>query len=567
MRRPLPKARNKDMIMSSDEKNHGTPIGSGEATGVLDESAERTQIDDFQGGSSSSAIAVERADILSTRKKKSHDSQLQELIFPKRLMAILSDPANADCIRWGPDGSSFFIVDKDIFARKIMPRLSTRQAKFTSFVRKLNRWGFSFVTKGPATGHYRHDYFHRDKPFLVSQMYYHNSRAKEALKGTGRSTSSGDEKQGNQVFDDSKVSSDRNLIRDARIERQLMASSSHHIYNAPIISQGGGSLSSAELLKESSEKSVVIRQRHLVDPGQPNRDNHHVFAEQPTAFLHHRLNPTGIHNAPSLHRHGLRDLITPNDSGASNNDQDPRLCSWSNHNLGVMPGSHAWPNFGVGADQPSLILQTKDMEFTHESLSQSLARAPGNPLVLLNDTRLQQEGNLHPSGLATMTGYNDPVQFLAQPLHHSSSTNQDERILGQFGQRISGSILPLSFPSIHAPMMPGDRLPMSLNSSEVLHPSAATFLESPQLAMVQQSMMGMQNFPQDGAGRPARLAETSLLNLDLRPFLPSSMVYPIGNSQASLQPSGVRNHRGGEPSFNSKGPSSGLDDEKLSKQK
>ena len=126
--------------MSSEEKDHETHLGNGEETGVLDESSERTQIRDVQWGSSSSVAPIGMTDTSSTRKKKSNDSQLQELIFPKRLMAILADPANADCIRWGQDGSSFFILDKDIFARKIMPRLSTRRAKFSSFVRKLNRW-------------------------------------------------------------------------------------------------------------------------------------------------------------------------------------------------------------------------------------------------------------------------------------------------------------------------------------------------------------------------------------------------------------------------------------------
>ena len=140
MRRPLAKASNKDMIMSSDKKDHETQIEDGDEIEILEESSERTEIQDVQGGSSSSAVPVGRADISSTRNRKTNDSQLQELIFPKRLMAILSDPANADCIRWGQDGSSFFILDKDIFARKIMPRLSTRRAKFSSFVRKLNRW-------------------------------------------------------------------------------------------------------------------------------------------------------------------------------------------------------------------------------------------------------------------------------------------------------------------------------------------------------------------------------------------------------------------------------------------
>lgn len=553
--------------MSSDEKGHETQIGHGEeGTGVLDETSERVQQHELRG-SSSSTIPVGRADISSSRKRKSNDSQLQELIFPKRLMAILSDPANADCIRWGPDGSSFFILDKDIFARKIMPRLSTRRAKFSSFVRKLNRWGFSFVTKGPATGHYRHDYFHRDKPFLVSQMYYHNSRAKEALKGAGRSTStgSGDEKQGNQVCDDNKISSDRSIPRDA-IERQLMASSSRHNYNVSPATQAG--LQSSTELNECSENSVVVRQRSLVDhAGQLNMENP-VFAEQATSLLHYRLNPTGA-NTPSLHRSDIRDLlIDANDGGApSNYEQDARLRSWNNHSLGVVPGSsRAWPNFGVAVEQRSFIMQGKETEFTPESLSQSLVRAPVNPLVILNDPRLQQEGNLHLSGLASFAGYNDPRQFLAPHQHNNSGTNHDER-MGQFNRRVSGSALPhLGFPGIHTPIVPGDRLPLSLDSSDMLHPSSTGFSECPQLTLVQQSMMGLHNHLQGVAVRPTRLAETSLLNLDLRPFLPSSM-YPTRNSQPCLQHSDVRyNDHGEEPSVRRKG-TPGSDDENLSKRK
>ncbi len=95
-------------------------------------------------GESSSVPATTEEDIVTRRRGRSSssrkDDELQELIFPKRLMAILSDPNNIDCIQWGSEGASFYIVDREIFAAKIMPRLSTRQAKFSSFVRKLNRW-------------------------------------------------------------------------------------------------------------------------------------------------------------------------------------------------------------------------------------------------------------------------------------------------------------------------------------------------------------------------------------------------------------------------------------------
>lgn len=398
-------------------------------------------------------------------------------------------------------------------------------------------------------------------------MYYHNSRAKEALKGTGRSTSSGDEEQRNQVFDDNKVSSDRNMVRDARIERQLMPSSSHHNYDVPQIPRGASSQQLSSEFKESSEKSAILRQRNLVDPGLLNRECF-VFAEQPTSSLQQRLNPAGAHNSSSLQRHEIRDLIEANAGGTATNDHDPRLSSWNNYALGLVSGSRAWPNFGVGADQHPLIMQAKEMELTHQSLAQGLARVPVNPLVILNDTRLQQEGNVHLSGLGTITGYNDRLQLLAQ--HQHNSTSQDER-MGQFGQRISGSILPhrMSYPSIPTPMMPCDRLPLSLDSSEMLNSSSSAFLESPQLAMLQQSVLGLQNLPrtQVGAVRPSHLAESSLMNLDLRPFLPSS-VYPIGNSQSSLQPVGVRNHQGDEPSFHREGrPGDEEDDEKVAKQK
>lgn len=77
--------------------------------------------------------------VVATNNKDSRDN-LQEVIFPKRLMGILENPSNHDCIQWGSDGKSFSITDEDTFEKRIMPRLSMRKSKFSSFLRKLNRW-------------------------------------------------------------------------------------------------------------------------------------------------------------------------------------------------------------------------------------------------------------------------------------------------------------------------------------------------------------------------------------------------------------------------------------------
>jgi len=68
------------------------------------------------------------------------DDELQALIFPKRLMAILGNKKYHNSVAWAPDGLSFFIVDKATFVEDVMPKFSPRKSKFSSFLRKLNRW-------------------------------------------------------------------------------------------------------------------------------------------------------------------------------------------------------------------------------------------------------------------------------------------------------------------------------------------------------------------------------------------------------------------------------------------
>jgi hypothetical protein len=84
-------------------------------------------------------------------------------------MDILSEEGQAEIISWLPHGNGFIIHKKKTFANDILPKYF-KVSKFTSFTRKLNRWGFSRVPRGPETGAYFHKLFRRDKPTLCMQM-------------------------------------------------------------------------------------------------------------------------------------------------------------------------------------------------------------------------------------------------------------------------------------------------------------------------------------------------------------------------------------------------------------
>jgi len=97
------------------------------------------------------------------------------MTFPQRLMDLLSNEEHVDIITWLPHGKAFIIYKKKKFAAEVLPKYF-KQSKFTSFTRKLNRWGFTRVTRGPETGAYYHKFFQRDEPRLCMQMSCQNVR-------------------------------------------------------------------------------------------------------------------------------------------------------------------------------------------------------------------------------------------------------------------------------------------------------------------------------------------------------------------------------------------------------
>ena len=68
-----------------------------------------------------------------------------------------------------PHGKSFAIPDPGAFSAAVLPR-HFKSTKFKSFTRRLYRWGFRQITKGPDRGSYYHELFVRDDPGLCGRM-------------------------------------------------------------------------------------------------------------------------------------------------------------------------------------------------------------------------------------------------------------------------------------------------------------------------------------------------------------------------------------------------------------
>ncbi|KAL9183882.1 hypothetical protein ACHAXT_004738 [Thalassiosira profunda] len=124
--------------------------------------------------------------------------------FPLKLHALLADPAVRDAAAWLPHGRAFVVLRPDAFASQVLPRyfapegsnsLNSKAAqtkhasqgvhKYPSFTRKLNRWGFRQVSRGPDAGAFTHELFQRDQPQLCRGMVCAKGRRSKAKNANG----------------------------------------------------------------------------------------------------------------------------------------------------------------------------------------------------------------------------------------------------------------------------------------------------------------------------------------------------------------------------------------------
>mmetsp|Transcript_31554 Transcript_31554/g.65939 ORF Transcript_31554/g.65939 Transcript_31554/m.65939 type:complete len:437 (+) Transcript_31554:329-1639(+) len=115
-----------------------------------------------------------------------HKKETYAPTFPEKLMSMLDyaeemkdksdDPAN-DCISWLPHGDAFLVRHPTECAETIVP-LFFKAAKFSSFTRKLYRWGFRQVEREHENGHllppdamiFASEHFKRDARHEMASM-------------------------------------------------------------------------------------------------------------------------------------------------------------------------------------------------------------------------------------------------------------------------------------------------------------------------------------------------------------------------------------------------------------
>jgi hypothetical protein len=84
-------------------------------------------------------------------------------------MEVLSRKEYADIITWTPSGKAFNVINRKEFMARILPT-HFKSAKYSSFTRKLHRWGFIRHYRGEEAGAYHHNYFQKDRLELVEKM-------------------------------------------------------------------------------------------------------------------------------------------------------------------------------------------------------------------------------------------------------------------------------------------------------------------------------------------------------------------------------------------------------------
>lgn len=147
------------------------------------------QMPPLNGLPAAETLQMQHVPVVGTQQMKEEQSKAKgEKIkknFPEKLFEILENPDHAEILKWLPGGKAFIIMDKKRFASDLLP-LYFKQTQFTSFTRKLSRWKFVRVPRGPFMGAYYHKLFRKDHKALCKLMSCNNDAPNLAVIAQAR---------------------------------------------------------------------------------------------------------------------------------------------------------------------------------------------------------------------------------------------------------------------------------------------------------------------------------------------------------------------------------------------
>jgi hypothetical protein len=118
---------------------------------------------------------------MSTVERKRH--RARSIKFPLKLMYVLECGHYSEVIAWNPEGGSFTILKTNEFEERVLPEIF-KEAKFSSFQRKLTRW--SFVKKHYASSCYSHPSFKRGNWALCKAMHHDRNKQQPGIQFTSQ---------------------------------------------------------------------------------------------------------------------------------------------------------------------------------------------------------------------------------------------------------------------------------------------------------------------------------------------------------------------------------------------
>ncbi|EEC45511.1 predicted protein [Phaeodactylum tricornutum CCAP 1055/1] len=149
---------NNQLLMAQQNLGKQTTPSTGAFGGFLPEESQKPS----DSAGSAPTATEEWAEPFAGKGKK-------EPPFPLKLHQILGNPEFAECICWNPHGRSWRILKPPVFEQLVIP-LYFRHAKYASFMRQVNGWGFKRIVSGNDHNSYFHELFVREYPQLCIKM-------------------------------------------------------------------------------------------------------------------------------------------------------------------------------------------------------------------------------------------------------------------------------------------------------------------------------------------------------------------------------------------------------------